>query len=277
MNEILTSYEVIFDLGLYRRLPLADDDDLRWLTHAEETFDAYCWACQATSVFRKDKPNETPQEVRRSIVAEVPLSEARRVGLRVVSAVCARESAHRVVCFLAIDEGGLTKIGQQPSIADLKISRLSEYDRVLSPDDRADLARAEGLFAHGIGIGSFVYLRRILERMVQAEEAKLPTAAPANGSVVDRIKSLKGALPAFLVDNSFLYSVLSKGIHELSEDDCLLAFPVVIAAIEQILADHLSAVLQAQQRNRAAKELGDLNAKLGSKRPPGAASHGNKS
>lgn len=42
-------------------------------------------------------------------------------------------------------------------------------------------------------------------------------------------------LPDFLVKNRDLYGILSKGIHELSEDECLSYFDPVKAALELIL------------------------------------------
>ena len=46
---------------------------------------------------------------------------------------------------------------------------------------------------------------------------------------------LKDYLPPFLTSNKTLYGVVSKGIHELSEKDCILYFPVVRDCIFMIL------------------------------------------
>jgi len=53
---------------------------------------------------------------------------------------------------------------------------------------------------------------------------------------------LKAELPEFLVENRKLYGILSKGIHSLTEEECLEYFDVVKAGIELILdekVDHL--------------------------------------
>jgi hypothetical protein len=42
----------------------------------------------------------------------------------------------------------------------------------------------------------------------------------------DRILLMKDHLPEFLVDNRKLYAILSLGVHELTEADCLSFFPV---------------------------------------------------
>ena len=131
------------------------------------------------------------------------------------------------------------KIGQYPSIADMTFSKLDDYKHVISKQDRRELGTAIGLFANGIGAGSYVYLRRILERLVyQAKENtgdKIDNDAFENARVADRIKMLKGYVPDILIQNTMIYGILSKGIHELSEEECLNYFPVVKECIFQIL------------------------------------------
>src|SRR5581483_7048867 len=62
------------------------------------------------------------------------------------------------------------------------------------------------------------------------------------GRVVEKIKMLKGYLPDLMVKHSGVYSILSKGIHELSEDECLRYFKPLQAAIELILNEHLQRI-----------------------------------
>ena len=42
-------------------------------------------------------------------------------------------------------------------------------------------------------------------------------------------------MPEILIKNTTIYGILSKGIHELSEEDCRKYFPVVKECIYQIL------------------------------------------
>ena len=51
----------------------------------------------------------------------------------------------------------------------------------------------------------------------------------------ERIKMLGGYLPEVLINNTTIYGILSKGIHELSEEECRKYFPVVKECIYQIL------------------------------------------
>ena len=102
-----------------------------------------------------------------------------------------------------------------------------------------ELGTAIGLFASGVGAGSYVYLRRILERLIY--QAKTTAGDAVNDEefekarVTERIKMLQGYVPEILIQNTTIYGILSKGIHELSEEECRKYFPVVKECIYQIL------------------------------------------
>jgi hypothetical protein len=135
----------------------------------------------------------------------------------------------------------ITKIGQSPSIADLSGGNILKYKSALKGDLFREYNRAIGLFSHGIGIGSFVYLRRIIEVLVndKFEEVSallgIDKDAFLRQKFEDRIKTLKHCLPDLLVKNKSLYGILSKGIHELNEDECLDIFSHLKKGIELVL------------------------------------------
>lgn len=167
------------------------------------------------------------------------------------------------------DETGNTisiaKVGQYPSIADLHIKQIHRYDKVLNKDKMKELTKAIGLAANGIGIGSFVYLRRIFEHLVFeafqiAKKEKLEFDEDKfNTSKMDgKIKSLKGYLPTFLVENHSIYGILSKGIHELGEEDCRNYFTILRESIELILDEKLEQL----QKDKKKKEISSALSKI---------------
>lgn len=153
--------------------------------------------------------------------------------------ICSMDEKHHLDFTVLVNDNSFMKIGQFPSIADITFPGLDDYKHVISKQDRSELGTAIGLFANGVGAGSYVYLRRILERLVyQAKENagdKVDNDSFENVKVADRIKMLEGYLPDILIQNTTIYGILSKGIHELSEEDCLNYFPVVKECIFQIL------------------------------------------
>lgn len=155
--------------------------------------------------------------------------------------VCSMNEEHHLDYIVLTTDNSMMKIGQYPSVADMAFPELDVYKHVISKEDRKELGTAIGLYASGVGAGAYVYLRRILERLV--DKAK-ETAAKANeidnetfekARVVEKIKMLEGYLPDTLVKNTTIYGILSKGIHELSEEECRKYFPVVKECIYQIL------------------------------------------
>jgi hypothetical protein len=162
----------------------------------------------------------------------------------------------------------IQKIGQLPSLADLGSGSLDKYRKALGQDLYAELHRAVGLCAHGVGVGSFVYLRRVFESLLEGahriaqQDPGWDEGAYQRQRVEERILALQHHLPLFLVENRGLYRILSKGIHELAEEECLAHFPVVRSGIELILDDVL-ARQQREEKLRGAREaIARLNGEL---------------
>ena len=135
----------------------------------------------------------------------------------------------------------LQKIGQYPTIADLEIGKYKKFLKVISKENLREFNKAIGLAANGVGVGSFVYLRRIFENLLELHHQIAKESENWNedeylkGRIADKIELLKADLPEAVVKYKNIYSIISKGIHELSEQECLKYFPIVKDAIVAIL------------------------------------------
>ena len=183
-----------------------------------------------------------------------------RNGVSYAHFECSRGSCRSDLYFVfEIKKGVMTKIGQLPSIADLVKPELQKYRKVLSKEQLANWQRAVGLRAHGIGAGSYVYLRRIVEELIEEAKASAGGAIDAgaykNARWPERIKLLANYLPSYLVENAAVYGVLSKGVHELSEEDCANYFDVMHTAMELICEDKLVVIERQQKAEAGAKAL----------------------
>ena len=69
-------------------------------------------------------------------------------------------------------------------------------------------------------------------------------------------KKLASILPKFLVDNRKLYSILSKGVHELSEEECLKYFDLIKSGIELILDEKF---VEKEKATKIKKVTDDLS------------------
>ena len=79
--------------------------------------------------------------------------------------------------------------------------------------------------------------------------------------MAEKIEILQSELPTFLVENKSIYSILSKGIHELSEQECLAAFPAVKVGIEIVLDTRLEEANRLKKLEEAKKAIASLHAK----------------
>lgn len=162
----------------------------------------------------------------------------------------------------------MQKIGQYPSLADLAIPDLQKYRSLLGEESYRELSRAVGLASHGVGIGAFVYLRRIFEALIGKAHAVACHTESWNedtyktARIDEKIGFLRDHLPRFLVENRVLYGILSKGIHSLTEDECLNVFPVVKLGIELILDEELERVRRDQKIEAAKKGITALGNQL---------------
>lgn len=150
---------------------------------------------------------------------------------------------HQIDFQYRLDAGVIQKIGQWPSFADIALDESKQYTRLLTTEDSAEFHKAIGLAAHGVGIGSFVYLRRIFERLIQKRYLEFKDREGWRDEdfkdlkMAEKVTFLKGHLPAFLVKNSKIYSILSLGLHELSEEECLAFFSVLRQSTVVILEE----------------------------------------
>lgn len=277
--------------GLYDKIEITPDNinDLIALINGEVRIDSYCPFCgekrvftmkpicavdeDESSVYNLASRLSTLQELgfTRSIQYEDGTSDEvwawynwqceNAVRLMNFHYVCAMDETHHLDYVVRTNDNEMWIIGQYPSVADLSFPELDTYKKVLNPEDRRELRRAIGLYAQGIGIGSYAYLRRVFERIInQAKdtaiaENALDLDAYAKSRVVEKIVLLKDYLPAFMVANKDVYGVISKGIHELSEEECLSYFPIMKDTIFMILQ-------QWEQKRKEAETARTLTASV---------------
>ncbi len=269
MQKIPKPEDVYLTSGLYE--PICFTGVQVWpildIIFFDGTYDCFCIECGKSSTFKlmeKVRPNGYRRDMASS---DSSLEET----LYFSKAICARENrhAHEYVFLVRNSEEGQTlqKIGQFPSYADIHIGELKSYASVLSKQHRKELSTAIGLASHGVGVGSFVYLRRVFEALIE-EAHQLATADAGwdepgyqNMYMGQRIAALKSHLPEFMTRNTRLYSVLSKGVHQLTEEECLAAFDTVRLCIEMILGEKLERKNRAERLSAAEQALTKLASK----------------
>jgi hypothetical protein len=262
--------EFLLEVPLYKSFPFDPTGDdyksVGMLKYFTGNIDCYCIGCRKESVFQALRQSnydafmaEVVSEERAELTADHIIS---------IELFCTRNTTHRLHYIFRIENNNITKIGQSPSMADLSSIELQKYRKILSVELFAEFNRAIGLISHGVGIGAFVYLRRIFESLILKAHGRTESKTDWDegvyqGSRMDeKINLLKDFLPPFMVEHKSLYSILSKGIHDLSEEECLAAFPIVKAGIEMILdeeiSEHERKVKETETRKAISKLKGEI-------------------
>ena len=135
-------------------------------------------------------------------------------------------------------EGFMEKIGQFPSFSKLQVEEnLRRYRNIISKY-YPELTKSVSLYSQGYGIASFVYLRRILEHLID-EKYNCLSNAKNTAKFVDKlneVEKVEEIIPQDMVSiKGQIYSILSKGVHEYDEDECLSLYESVKFVIEDIL------------------------------------------
>ena len=168
------------------------------------------------------------------------------------------------------NEGYIMKIGSFPSLRDFRKEDIKKYRKVLTFNQQQELMTAIMIYTNGVGIGSYVYLRRIFEDIVFEEAQRLIDAGLLDESkfrqmkMGEKIEAIKDELPSFLVEHhKEIYGILSAGIHELSEEFCLEYFDILYTCITLILDERLNKLKRHKAEEKASSSLGKIKAMLG--------------
>ncbi|MET7253591.1 hypothetical protein [Dyadobacter fermentans] len=240
-----TPQQFLLEVALYKSYAhtLQDRSKIFDILFFEGSIDAHCPACKQKSVFLSIENRPTGNYGLHVGVKDWhPEHHYNSVILK--SFRCSRDFSHRSHFIFNFENGRITKIGQYPSHADISVTRLDDFKKVIEPEVMQELRKAYGLFGHGVGVGSFVYLRRVIERYVvepaydlAKKESDWDDVAYGRSRFGEKLELLRPKLPEYLFENTNLYGVVSKGIHALSEDECKEYFPVVSEIVLHILTD----------------------------------------
>lgn len=267
----MTTQEFIFDIPLYQKIEGPDAQQiLKELCEVlRPKYDGYNAQRSIESTYTVYYKPECRHNLTFQMNANVSKHQMyERAETWHLSLKCGRYGDELDIFVLIDKDKSIMKVGQYPSVAAIHIGQIKQYDKLLSKEDLKEFTRAIGLAANGVGIGSFVYLRRIFENLI--EDAY--NQALSNGDVEEetfvrmrmdeKIGALKDYLPKTLVEIKQIYGILSKGIHELSEKECLVYFDAMRTGIEIILDDKLEQKKREEKRAKAIAKISAISGEL---------------
>ena len=300
----------LVESGLYDKVEIRYEDysDLKNLLSGKEKIDLFCSKCKEKRTFtaksnkiklsKKYEPitenifdtygeeSKDDKDIYSSLMAQEAREKQQEFEcflaenkFTVLHYACSRDESHQLIFILFIDGFTIQKIGQYPSYADIDIPQANIYRKELGEKYYNELKRAIGLYSCNVGIGSYVHLRRIVEKLildalkeainegtVTQEQFELDENKHQR-RVEDKIKLLSNYLPKPLVDNKTVYGIISKGIHELEEDECLKYFPVVEQLITMCLDESIAKKQRKKDEIELKKKLSAINTEIKGKTP----------
>jgi len=253
-----TLEQFAFQTPLYSKIDLPKDLILKAILHSSSRFkvDGHCPKCGKNSTFSGGG---------RTLNLEFETAEVKSLrtfaGYDNLAMTCARDNQHKLMYWFLLMPDTVEKVGQYPSLADIANDEAATYRSVLNKNDASELHKAIGLAAHGVGIGSFVYLRRIFERLIYDRFKSFKDVEGWDDAdffklkMDEKVKFLKGHIPNFLYENRKLYGILSKGVHELSDEVCLKAFEPLKLSIKIILEEDKKKKEELEMQQAAADAI----------------------
>lgn len=248
--DVMTTQEFVFEWPLYTSVKISETEILNDLCE-----------CIHIDGYNPFRDTESTFYLRRPIDSSFISGDC----IRTINLECQRYGdTLTLLVHFNTDRDRIEKVGQYPSVASIHIAQVKQYRKVLGESYIKDFTKAIGLAANGIGTGSFVYLRRVFEHLIEEIAADAIRSGEIDKSHFESLKMenklqlLSNHLPEVILENKSLYGVLSAGIHELSEKDCLKYFTVVRQVIELILDEQEHRRLLEEKKKKTKNELGRI-------------------
>lgn len=244
-----------------------------------KTIDSYCPECEKNATFHAIVSESSQkllkeQALNRTIVSPTRISRFSSIRDSIwklptfSKAIECTRAKHIIYFHFVSQNSSIIKIGQYPSLADLAIGNTKQLKEMLGDDRLKEFNRAIGLTAHGVGIGSYVYLRRVFESLIEEahQEAKKETDWNERDYqqrvMKEKVSMLKNFLPLFIIQHPELYSILSRGIHELTEKQCLDSFEALKEAILVIAQERLHDLQRKKRYSEASRAIKSVSNKI---------------
>lgn len=252
IEEKVSKHEFYFETPLYNIIKVSKlEDDL-----FEGDVDAY----NSASGF------DTTYEIYSS---RIDYNDNDYKGFYTVTLTCKRKGEDKLRFFVFKNSEIVIKLGQYPSLADVQFAEIGKkYNQFLSEQELKDFKKAIGLAAHGYGAGSFVYLRRIFENLInktfKTNKSTIKTSEDDFRKMwmVNKVELLRDYLPSQLLEMKSVYKILSKGVHELSEQECLKYFPALKLSIELILEQKIEIEAKRKRDKEVKRQLEKINKEI---------------
>lgn len=237
-------------MNLYEKIDIENYKDL--LDENDRSFMAYCPECGKDTTFQRSEyyekvrrginfmlnpqiPGQIRNEDTRSNVKIVFNTNSNDMyGLYIQEYKCCVNNSHRRYNIYQKCGGKIFKIGQYPSEVDNGGNEyLDKVKSICTNKEAKEIVRyiktALTMESYGYGIASLLYMRRAFEQLIAISEGK-ESNDNTGTTMKDRIKNNQ-YLPKVIKENARVYNVISEGIHNQTEEECMELFKVIKAGV----------------------------------------------
>lgn len=196
------------------------------------TYDAFCPRCGKMSTFKGLLSPTTEDQLLNEKFASkgfgvVPDFWGHTKFSKTIQ--CTR-ALHEIDFYFHVDDQTLYKVGQYPSQLEIAKGNFEHYLYVLDKLHLECLNKGLELATYGTGIGSYIYVRKVFEYLIELihlkakelpgwDEQKFLTSR-----FLDKTLMLHEHLPGYLKTNSKILQILGKSLQDLEEEECLECF-----------------------------------------------------
>lgn len=253
----------------FKKININDSFDL--LKNVRQ-FDNYCDKCKNSSTFKIDE-NANLLELRNEIELlegspmimgdnsyQLKWFKVNNNKIIQFKFDCARDNSHNIIYAFLVTLEGLIKIGQYPSDRDLIDTNISKHIRKLIKDKAESksindyLKKSIVLHSEGFGIASVLYLRRVFEQVVNST---LDYNTNEYRPMEDKIRDSK-YLPKEIKENKKIYSILSNGVHNLSDEECSNIFILLYDGMIILLEEYFYQLEKNERLKKLSKDIQKL-------------------
>jgi len=165
----------------------------------------------------------------------------------------------------------LTKYGQWPSLVDFHLHQMDGLADAFSEVNVKEWKRSLMTQAHGFNVAACVHLRRMFESLLLEARDSVDGGTHKDKEWPDfdgaptpeRVRLLASELPPFIVEHPELYGVLSKGVHQLTEQECFRELPVLQQCMRLIAEQRIDKRRRAKNEEETKKLLAEAASRLG--------------
>ena len=230
--------------GIYSSIDVDEHvkQSLIYASNAPQSLDLYCSKCncEKTYVYTSTEAVSKMGNVR-FIYAGQSCRVCRLTSYFYKCASCGQIVYYQFYC--ADDK--LIKLAQYPTLVDVRRDEYKRYEKnkLIDKDYFKEIYKAETCMSSGYFVAAYIYLRRVLENLIKNvfEKNKEEIGSTLEEFSVLRMDKKLSKISEYLpLDKGLytpLYSLLSEGIHALSESECESNYKLIMCVVLDILAE----------------------------------------